>query len=429
MKTLYLDCSMGAAGDMLTAALLELLGNEEKKSFVSKLNSLGFSGIEYKLESVEKCGITGSHMSVLVHGHEEDENMHEHHHEHQHDGNHHHEHHHHEHNESGDHEHHHEGHEHHHHEHSNMEGIRHIVCDHLDIPEKVKKSVMDVYGIIAEAESLVHGKPVTDIHFHEVGSMDAVADVTAVCLLMETLGVEKVMASPIHVGSGTVKCAHGILPVPAPATTNILSGIPIYGGDIKGELCTPTGAALLKYFVQDFGPMPLMRVEKTGYGMGKKDFERANCVRAMLGSTEDKKDDVLELSFNLDDMTAEKIGFAMERLFEAGALDVYTVPVGMKKQRPGTLMRLLCKEDDKEKIIQEIFHHTTTNGIRQARLERYVLDRKIEKIETEWGTVRCKKVSGYGIERSKLEYEDLARVARESGMSIQEIEEKIFSLK
>lgn len=431
MKTLYLDCSMGAAGDMLTAALLELLGNEGKKSFVSKLNALGFSGIEYKLESVEKCGITGSHMSVLVHGHEEDENMHEHHHEHQHDGNHHHEHHHHEHNESGDHEHehHHEGHEHHHHEHSNMKGIRHIVCDHLNVSEKVKKSVMDVYGIIAEAESLVHGKPVTDIHFHEVGSMDAVADVTAVCLLMETLGVEKVMASPIHVGSGTVKCAHGILPVPAPATANILSGIPIYGGDIKGELCTPTGAALLKYFVQDFGPMPLMRVEKTGYGMGKKDFERANCVRAMLGSTEDKKDDVLELSFNLDDMTAEKIGFAMERLFEAGALDVYTVPVGMKKQRPGTLMRLLCKEDDKEKIIQEIFHHTTTNGIRQARLERYVLDRKIEKIETEWGTVRCKKVSGYGIERSKLEYEDLARVARESGMSIQEVEDKIRSLK
>lgn len=410
MKTLYIDCSMGAAGDMLTAALLELLDKSERESFIAKLNSMGLHGVEYKLEPSEKCGITGSHMSVMVHGQEEDEHMH-----HQHEENHHHDHH--------EHEHSHDGH--HHHEHSSMEGIRHIVWDHLNISESVKKSVMDVYGIIARAESQVHGKPVTDIHFHEVGSMDAVADVTAVCLLMETLGVEKVLASPVHVGSGTVKCAHGILPVPAPATANILKDIPVYGGEIQGELCTPTGAALLKYFVSDFCPMPLMKVSKIGYGMGKKDFERANCVRVMLGSTPDKKDDVLELSFNLDDMTPEKIGFAMEKFFEAGALDVYTVPVGMKKNRPGTLMRLLCKDADKEKIIQEIFRHTTTNGIRQARLERYVMDRKTETIETEWGPVRNKIARGYGTERSKLEYEDLARIARETGMSISEIENRI----
>lgn len=394
MRTLYIDCSMGAAGDMLTAALLELV--EDKNSFVQKLNSIGLEGIEYRLEKSEKCGITGSHMSVLVHGQEEDETMHEHHHE-----------------------------EHHHHEHNSMDGIRHIVCDHLNISENVKKSVMDIYAIIAQAESEVHGKPVTDIHFHEVGSKDAVADVTAVCLLMEELNVEKVYASPVHVGSGTVKCAHGILPVPAPATANILKGIPVYGGSVSGELCTPTGAALLKYFVSEFCEMPLMRIEKIGYGMGKKDFERANCVRVSLGETPSKKDDVLELSFNLDDMTAEKIGFAMERFFEAGALDVYTVPVGMKKQRPGTLMRLLCKEADAEKMVREIFHHTTTNGIRQARLERYVLNRRMETIETEWGTVRNKIVSGYGTERSKLEYNDVSRIARETGMSIQEVEEKI----
>lgn len=399
MRTLYIDCSMGAAGDMLTAALLELV--EDKNAFVQKLNSIGLEGIEYRLEKSEKCGITGSHMSVLVHGQEEDESMHDHHHE----------------------EHHH------HHEHNSMDGIRHIVCDHLNISENVKKSVMDIYGIIAQAESEVHGKPVTDIHFHEVGSKDAVADVTAVCLLMEELNVEKVYASPVHVGSGTVKCAHGILPVPAPATANILKGIPVYGGSVSGELCTPTGAALLKYFVSEFREMPLMRIEKIGYGMGKKDFERANCVRVSLGETPSKKDDVLELSFNLDDMTAEKIGFAMERFFEAGALDVYTVPVGMKKQRPGTLMRLLCKESDAEKMVQEIFHHTTTNGIRQARLERYVLNRRMETIETEWGPVRNKIVSGYGTERSKLEYNDVSRIARETGMSIQEVEEKIWSAK
>ena len=395
MRTLYIDCSMGAAGDMLTAALLELV--EDKNAFVQKLNSIGLEGIEYRLEKSEKCGITGSHMSVLVHGQEEDETMHDHHHE----------------------EHHH------HHEHNSMDGIRHIVCDHLNISENVKKSVMDIYAIIAQAESEVHGKPVTDIHFHEVGSKDAVADVTAVCLLMEELNVDKVYASPVHVGSGTVKCAHGILPVPAPATANILKGIPVYGGSVSGELCTPTGAALLKYFVSEFCEMPLMKIEKIGYGMGKKDFERANCVRVSLGETPSKKDDVLELSFNLDDMTAEKIGFAMERFFEAGALDVYTVPVGMKKQRPGTLMRLLCKEADAEKMVREIFHHTTTNGIRQARLERYVLNRRMETIETEWGPVRNKIVSGYGTERSKLEYNDVSRIARETGMSIQEVEEKI----
>ena len=395
MRTLYIDCSMGAAGDMLTAALLELV--EDKNAFVQKLNSIGLEGIEYRLEKSEKCGITGSHMSVLVHGQEEDESMHDHHHE----------------------EHHH------HHEHNSMDGIRHIVCDHLNISENVKKSVIDIYAIIAHAESEVHGKPVTDIHFHEVGSKDAVADVTAVCLLMEELNVEKVYASPVHVGSGTVKCAHGILPVPAPATANILKGIPVYGGSVSGELCTPTGAALLKYFVSEFREMPLMKIEKIGYGMGKKDFERANCVRVSLGETPSKKDDVLELSFNLDDMTAEKIGFAMERFFEAGALDVYTVPVGMKKQRPGTLMRLLCKEADAEKMVREIFHHTTTNGIRQARLERYVLNRRMETIETEWGPVRNKIVSGYGTERSKLEYDDVSRIARETGMSIQEVEEKI----
>ena len=399
MRTLYIDCSMGAAGDMLTAALLELV--EDKNAFVQKLNSIGLEGIEYRLEKSEKCGITGSHMSVLVHGQEEDGSMHDHHHE----------------------EHHY------HHEHNSMDGIRHIVCEHLNISENVKKSVMDIYAIIAQAESEVHGKPVTDIHFHEVGSKDAVADVTAVCLLMEELNVEKVYASPVHVGSGTVKCAHGILPVPAPATANILKGIPVYGGSVSGELCTPTGAALLKYFVSEFREMPLMKIEKIGYGMGKKDFERANCVRVSLGETPSKKDDALELSFNLDDMTAEKIGFAMEHFFEAGALDVYTVPVGMKKQRPGTLMRLLCKEADAEKMVREIFHHTTTNGIRQARLERYVLNRRMETIETEWGPVRNKIVSGYGTERSKLEYDDVSRIARETGMSIQEVEEKIWSAK
>lgn len=412
MKTLYWDCSMGAAGDMLTASLLGLV--DDKTLYVEKLNGLGIPGIEYKLENVTKCGIAGLHMSVLVHGHEEgaEDLKHEGNHNHGHD-------HHHEHN------HNHEESQNHHHDHSTMEGIRHVVEDHLNVNEKVRKNILSIYETIAHAESKVHGTSVDQIHFHEVGSMDAIADVSAVCYLLDALGIEKVIASPVHVGSGTVKCAHGILPVPAPATACILEGVPVYGGQIQGELCTPTGAALLKYFVHEFREMPLMKISSIGYGMGKKDFERANCVRAILGETDDKKDDVVELSFNVDDMTPEKIGFAMEQLFECGAYDVYTVPVGMKKNRPGILIRVLAKEEKLNEIIHAIFLHTTTNGIRQQRIERYILNREMEEIETEYGIIRNKKVFGYGVSRSKFEYDDLANAARKSGKSIAEIEKEI----
>lgn len=287
MKTLYLDCSMGAAGDMLTAALLELLS--EPEAFIEELNELGIPGVRYSREPAVKCGITGTHVRVAVNGGEEqslDLHEHTHTHEHPHD---------HAHQEEHDHQHEHHEHTHEHshdqshsheHHHSGMHDIEHIVTGHLALPQKVKDDVMAVYGLIAQAESKAHGRPVSEIHFHEVGTMDAIADVTAVCLLMDRIAPDKVMASPVHVGSGQVRCAHGILPVPAPATAHILMGVPCYGGSIQGELCTPTGAALLKHFVSKFGPMPLMTVNAIGYGMGKKDFPAANCVRAMLGESE-----------------------------------------------------------------------------------------------------------------------------------------------
>lgn len=295
MKTLYLDCGMGAAGDMLAAALLELIPDSDE--FLEKVNGLGIPGVRVERELSVKCGITGTHMKVLVNGAEEEScdhghGEHEHSHEHHHGGHEHsHEHHH------GDHEHHHEdhecGHEHsheHHHEdhghsHNSMSAIRHIVEGHLGLPEKVKEDIMAVYELIAQAESQVHGVPVTEIHFHEVGTMDAIADIAMVCLLMDKLSPERVVASPIHTGSGQIRCAHGILPVPAPATAYILKGVPIYGGSVKGELCTPTGAALLKHFATEFGAMPVMKTEAIGYGMGKKDFEAANCLRAFWGET------------------------------------------------------------------------------------------------------------------------------------------------
>lgn len=406
MKTLYIDCGMGAAGDMLTAALLELMPDPD--AFVEKLNSIGIPDIKYAKVRVEKCGIGGTHVSVSVHGVEEGEAMHEHHHDHEHE-------HHHEH----EHEHHHE------HSHNSLPGIEHIVKDHLCLPQKVKGDVLSVYKLIAEAESHVHGVPVSDIHFHEVGTMDAIADITAVCLLMNELSPDEVIASPIHVGSGQVKCAHGILPVPAPATAWILRDIPIYGGEIKGELCTPTGAALLKHFVTKFGNMPAMKTTGIGYGMGKKDFPRANCVRVMFGETEDKTDRVTKLSCNVDDMTAESVGFAMEKLFEGGAVEVFTIPVGMKKCRPGTLINVLCREKDKEEIIRLIFKHTTTIGIRESLENRYVLDRKIEEMDTPYGKVRKKISSGYGVKRVKYEYEDLSRIADDQTVSLETVRDLI----
>ena len=385
MKTLYLDCGMGAAGDMLTAALLELL--PDKDAFVEELNGLGIPGVVFTAEICEKCGILGTHMKVTIHGEEED----------------------------SDHRHHHHG---------GMGDIRGIVSG-LPIPTMVKLDILSVYEEIAQAESHVHGVPVEQIHFHEVGTMDAIADVTAVCLLLHRLAPDKIVVSPVHVGSGQVRCAHGILPVPAPATAYLLRGIPIYGGSIDGELCTPTGAALLKHFATEFGQMPVMKVQAIGYGMGKKDFPRANCVRALLGETEAPIDAIVELRCNVDDMTGEAIGFALEQLLVSGALDAFTVPVGMKKSRPGVLVTVLCREEKKEAMVHLLLKHTTTLGVREFPCRRYALSRTMEVVNTPFGPVRKKVSSGYGVRREKLEYDDLAKIAKEQHISLAEALDQI----
>lgn len=401
MRTLYIDCGMGAAGDMLTAALLELI--PDKEAFLHRMNHLGIPGVMVSAEKSVKCGITGTHFSVKVHDTEENEHMHDQAHGHSH------------------------GHSHSHshsHTHGSMAEIRSIVSA-MPIPTMVKLDIMSVYNEIAEAESAVHGVPVDQIHFHEVGSMDAVADITAVCLLMHELDVDRVVASPIHVGSGQVRCAHGILPVPAPATAHILKQVPIYGGSIRGELCTPTGAALLKHFVENFGDMPVMAVSGIGYGMGKKDFERANCVRVLLGETAKQTDEILELNCNIDDMTGEAMGFALEQLMEHSALDAFTVPIGMKKSRPGVMLTVLCKEANKEEMVRLIFQHTTTLGIREKRCQRHILDRRMESVDTPYGKVHRKVSTGYGVQRTKYEYNDLARIAREQNLSLFEVLDKM----
>ncbi|MGN0166086.1 MAG: nickel pincer cofactor biosynthesis protein LarC [Lachnospiraceae bacterium] len=421
MKTLYLDCGMGAAGDMLGAALLELI--PDKEEFIDKLNKLGIPGVTYSCETSKKCGIMGTHITVKVKGEEEyesedamedyfrHETAHRHGsgHTHNHEKN----------VNDGQNQKHENSHEH-IHPHGSMHEIEHIV-EKLPVSEKVKTHILAVYSLIAEAESHVHGVPVSEIHFHEVGTLDAVADITAVCMLMEQLSPGQVVVSPIHVGSGHVKCAHGILPVPAPATAYILRDVPVYGGEIKSELCTPTGAALLKYFASEFGNMPVMKTTAIGYGMGKKDFAVANCVRAMLGETEDSEDTIIELKCNLDDMTAEALAFAEEQLLTEGALDVYSTATQMKKSRPGIMLSVMCRPEDKDRMVRLIFRHTTTLGVRENISHRYTLSRTIQTVSTEFGDIRKKVSTGYGVTRVKYEYEDIARMAREQHMSIADV--------
>lgn len=488
MKTLYIECAMGAAGDMLTAALLELM--PDKEAALAKLNAMGIPGVVFEAEPSAKCGITGTHMRVLIHGEEEESvpcghthahedhhehnHAHEHHHEHEHVHEHHHEHDHHVHahahahvqedahchdSDAHDHAHHH-AHDAHHHAHHGMAEIRSLIAE-LAVSETVKEKALAVYQSIAEAESKVHGAEVDQIHFHEVGSMDAVADVTAVCLLMELLAPEQVIVSPIHVGSGTVLCAHGRLPVPAPATALILEGMPIYGGNVQGELCTPTGAALLKTFADSFGPMPPMTVAKTGYGMGTKDFEQANCLRAMLGESfpmngigskmqtaQDAEGEstgsrgaagkdtepenpaaretaregrTTEISCNLDDMTGEDIAFAAERILQAGALDVFTESISMKKGRPAVKLTVLARPEDEERLTGEIFRHTSTIGVRLHTDRRYELARRSEQRETPLGTIEVKISEGFGVRREKVEFDSLKQIAETSGKPLAEV--------
>lgn len=411
MKILFLDCSMGAAGDMLTAALFELLEEPEQEALLRQLNALGLPGVVFTPEKVSRCGILGTHMRVSVDGVEEGA---EHHHDRdQHD---------HSHEQTHDHDHpHNHAHSHHH---SNMADIEKIL-DALPVSEKARADAKGVYALLAGAESDAHGVPVSEIHFHEVGTMDAVADITAVCLLLERLAPKKVLASPVRAGFGQVRCAHGLLPVPAPATAYLLRGIPTYAGEIEGELCTPTGAALLKYFVTEFAQMPPMTVEKVGYGCGRKDLTAANVVRALLGTAPQGNEQILEFTCSIDDETPERVGFALEQLFAAGALEAYALPALMKKSRPGVLLCAMCREHDRDAVLRCLFRHTTTLGVREQISRRYTLERHVQTIETPLGQVRVKRARGYGVTREKYEYDDLAAIARAQGLSIGEVIKEI----
>lgn len=385
MKTLFLECNMGAAGDMLMAALWEL--TEDKETALECIRSIGLPHTSISFDNTVTCGISCTKAHVVIAGEEEEQN--------------------HTHNAS--------------HHHFTLSDVYEII-DSLNISDNVKEKSKSVYNTIATAESKVHNTDVSMVHFHELGMLDAVADVVVCCFLIESLNADKIVVSLINVGSGTVKCAHGLVPVPAPATAQILIGIPYYQSHISGELCTPTGAAILKTFADDFSDMPEMTVKSIGYGAGSKEFEQANCIRAFLGETENNSsDEVIEFVCNVDDMTAEELSFACEKLFSSDALDVYTQPAYMKKGRLGTVITVLCREENKKNIIKCIFKYTSTIGIREHICKRYVLDRKEELIKSPLGEIRAKCSSGFGVEKIKYEFDDLKRIADEKNMSVFEV--------
>lgn len=381
MRELFIDASRGLAGDMLSAALLELF--DDPSAQIEKLNHIGIPGVRYTLEAKTSYSIAGSHLRVEVFGEEEG----------------------------------HEGH-HEHHQHRNLGDIEVIIAA-LNLSEKLKEQVHAVYRTIAEAEAKVHGTDVELVHFHELGAKDAVADITAACFLVDALRVQRVTVSPVCTGFGSVRAAHGVMPVPAPATAQLLEGLPCYAGGIEGELCTPTGAALARHLADSYSQMPAMTVRSEGCGLGQKDFGQLSCVRAFLGESEES---VVELCCNVDDMSPEAVGFAIDELLRHGAKDAWYEAIGMKKNRPGLLLSCLCEEARREEFVELLFRHTSSIGIRETLCRRYVLRRREEICQTSYGPVRRKISDGFGVERRKAEFDDLARIARDENLTLAELE-------
>ncbi|MBQ9727050.1 MAG: LarC family nickel insertion protein [Kiritimatiellae bacterium] len=377
MKTLYLQLESGAAGDMLAAALLELV--PDRAAALARLAAAMPPGVELHAARTTRGGLAGTLLDVSVHGEVE----------------------------GRDHPDHHD----HHHHHTTLAEVRGRI-EALPLPDAVRADALAVFDSIAQAESKAHGEPVDHVHFHEVGSLDALADVACVCALMAELAPDRVLASPPNAGGGTVRCAHGVLPVPAPATANLLEGLPWRGDDpAAGELLTPTGAALLRRFVAGWGPMPCLRAGRAGVGLGHREIPgRANAVRAFLGEEPSAaaggpNGRVCELLCNIDDMTGEDLALACDRLRgEPGALDVSLSPLQMKKGRPGHLLRVLCRPEAADALAAAALRGTSTIGVRRVDCTRYEMAREI-RVE---GGVRVKHSAGYGAAKTKPEADDRA---------------------
>lgn len=426
-RQLYLECYSGISGDMTVAALLDLGADEQ--ILRKALASLPVGGFEIAVTRKVKSGLDVCDFDVILdaehenhdhdmeylHGHD---HQHTHDHEHVHeDGSvHTHEHHHHDHS----HEHHHDhGH---HHEHRGLHEILHII-EHADMTERAKKTAVRIFQILAEAESKAHGVPADQVHFHEVGAVDSIVDILAVAVCLDNLDITEVIVPFLCEGQGSIRCQHGIIPVPVPAVVNIAQahGLTLKPTGVQGELVTPTGAAIVAA-VRTSDKLPqTCRIVKIGMGAGKREYEGIGILRAMLlesGSAE-AADTIWRLESNLDDCSGEVLGFVMDELFAAGARDVYYTPIYMKKNRPAVQINIICREQDVDKLQNILFCNTTTIGVRRCRMERTILPREIRQIDTPYGKVQV-KVCRIGEEvRAYPEYASVSELCKTHNMSFQ----------
>lgn len=446
MKILYYDCFCGISGDMNLAALIDL--GVPKEYLLEELTKLNLnSEFKINIEKSAKLGITGTRVDVLLnnntqmqeealsnnkheHTHVHDHfntnehshtyepgHIHEHNHTHEHDESNHH------HNDS--HSKHSHNHEHHH---RNLKDIEDII-NSSGLSDKVKKLSLDMFIKVAEAEAKVHGKDIYEVHFHEVGAIDSIVDIVGSAICIDYLKVDKIIASPIQVGGGFVKCAHGLMPVPAPATTEILKNIPINTGIVQFETTTPTGAAIIAANVKEFTSKINFIINKVAYGIGHKDLEIPNVLRVYLGETEslEQIEEQYILETNIDDMNPELYGYVEEKLFDAGALDVYKSSIFMKKGRPGIKLSVLINEKIEKYILDIIFEETTSIGVRKYKVEKIMLNREFSKVETEYGVITIKKSYYNGnLVKYKPEYEECRTIAKEQNISIDKIYKAVY---
>ena len=383
MKILYFDCFAGISGDMAVGAMLDL-------GVPFDALDVNLENIDLKKSNVLKNGISAVKFDVF------DKNTHRH----------------------ADHSHHH------------VEDIEKIIL-RAKISETAKKSALQIFNELAKAEGKIHG--VSDkksLHLHEVGALDSIADIICLALCVENLRPDKIIFSPINTGEGTVKCAHGILPVPAPAAAELLKQIPVYSDGTKMELTTPTGAAFARVFADDFGSMPLGKILKTGYGAGTREIDdKPNVLRAMLIESIDEKskDNLYQIETQIDDMTAETLAPIFNKLLSAGALDVYLTQILMKKQRPGFLLTVLSDFQNKENLEKIILNETTTFGVRSWKISRVCLDRKIEKFNSSLGTVKIKTGQLGNIVKKMPEFDDCLKIAEKLDLPVREVYNKIIS--
>ena len=428
---LYLECYSGISGDMTVAALLDLGASKEK--LLEGLSSLGLSGYQVKIGRRVKCGVEACSFDVELSGGEDGGSHdyveysgreHAHAHDHSHGQ---------EHTHGHDHSHNHEhggGHGHgHFHEHRNLADITEIIR-RSGMTEQAKKTALQIFQIVAEAEAKVHGKEVSEVHFHEVGAVDSIVDIAAAEICLDDLGIREAVISEICEGSGHVHCQHGILPVPVPAVTAIAEahGLYLKMTDTRGEMVTPTGAAIAaRVRTRDHLPESFC-IKKTGMGAGKKDFPKANILRAYLIEERRERpagETLWMMESNIDDATGEALGYVMDRLLKAGARDVCYLPAFMKKNRPAWLMKVVCDERDREELEDIIFRHTTTIGIRRYPLERTALSRRVRSVELPYGPARVKEVTRGEAVFCYPEYEDVARYADLLEKPFQDVYEEI----